>query len=254
MMIPRQKKQFLFFDEFVQTFSLNAIRWTILVNYLLALAIFVSFNVYDYKVKKILYEQNNNTTQCIPYGYDCTLQIFGDFCWYTYAVFFSLTLLCTYYIIFRFSWKWQHLIPLFIFDIILTCINIPFNYPYLTKQVMGPDYTIISCNIELSDSWIYNFCSFFKILFKLAWSSLFVWFIKYLIYLLFILIIASKRIYRFLKLWIVYQYQYRKGLFLTWLKERKEKTRKNNEVTPKNVNFKDNVINNDVNDVKVVII
>ncbi|CAG8470894.1 10595_t:CDS:2, partial [Dentiscutata heterogama] len=94
---------------------------------------------------------------------------------------------------------------------------------------MGPDNIIISCIDEFLDSWKYNWCSLHQKLIVLAWSSL------------------------FLKLWTVYQYQYRKGLFLTWLKERKEKIRKKNEVAPYNMNSKNDVINNDVKEIKIVI-
>ncbi|CAG8449146.1 1752_t:CDS:2 [Gigaspora rosea] len=80
--------------------------------------------------------------------------------------------------------------------------SIPLVYPYLKDQVIGPDNRIIQCDqIYSSGSSQDQWCAYHQRL------------------------ILCKRGYKISKLWVVYQYQYRKGLFLTWLKEQKEKSR-----------------------------
>ncbi|RIB11629.1 hypothetical protein C2G38_2202931 [Gigaspora rosea] len=69
--------------------------------------------------------------------------------------------------------------------------SIPLAYPYLNDQIIGPDYRIIQCNqIDSLGSWLDQWCAYHQRL-------------------------LCKRGYKISKLWVVYQYQYRKGLFLT---------------------------------------
>ncbi|CAG8767462.1 7224_t:CDS:2 [Dentiscutata erythropus] len=102
----------------------------------------------------------------------------------------------------------------------LTCFDIVPTFPYLKDQIVGPDHQIISCNrIEVLDSWLNDW------------------------------LILGKRVYRILSLWIAYQYQYRKGLFLTWLEKRKEKSMQQSKVVNDNKNIKEDTTNN----VKIVV-
>ncbi|CAG8709712.1 10103_t:CDS:2 [Dentiscutata erythropus] len=176
-MIPRQSRKISFYEEYVQTISVEFHKWMLIINYTLVLVIFVIFFSFDYKADAILKEQNNlknNTDLYGKYGYD------------------SLG----------------------------ACIGIPLSFPYLKDQIVGPDHQIISCDhIEVLDSWLNDWCTFYK------------------------LPILSKRVYRILKLWTTYQYQYRKGLFLTWLEKRKEKSMQQNDKSVKEVT---------TNDIKIV--
>ncbi|CAG8485783.1 26407_t:CDS:2 [Dentiscutata erythropus] len=105
----------------------------------------------------------------------------------------------------------------------LTCFYMVPTIPYLKDQIVGPDHQIISCNhIEVLDSWLNDWCTFHKL---------------------------RKRVYRILSLWIVYQYQYRKGLFLTWLEKRKEKSKQSSKIVADNKNIKEDTTNN----VKIVV-
>ncbi|CAG8784815.1 18889_t:CDS:2, partial [Dentiscutata erythropus] len=86
------------------------------------------------------------------------------------------------------------------------CIGIPLSFPYLKDQIVGPDHQIISCDhIEGLNS--------------------------------------CKGVYRILKLWTTYQYQYIKGLFLTWLEKLKEKSMQQNDKSVKE---------DTINDIKIV--
>ncbi|CAG8840821.1 32895_t:CDS:2, partial [Gigaspora margarita] len=105
--------------------------------------------------------------------------------------------------------------------------SIPLAYPYLKDQNIGPDYRIIQCDhIDSLGSW------------QDQWS----------IALLIVLVVLCKRSYRISKLLVVYQYQYRKGLFLAWLKEQKKKKSRQQQiesVTAKNV--KSDLVNKEIN-------
>ncbi|CAG8832493.1 35670_t:CDS:2, partial [Racocetra persica] len=94
-------------------------------------------------------------------------------------------------------------------------LNIPFTFPYLEDKIMGPVYQIISCN----QSEPFN-----------SWN---------------IQLFLSKRINDFLILWTVYLYQYRKELCLTWLNERKERLKLQNEISSEE--SKDSIRNNILN-------
>ncbi|KAF0554331.1 hypothetical protein F8M41_019411 [Gigaspora margarita] len=93
----------------------------------------------------------------------------------------------------------------FMFNILGAVFSIPPTYPYLNEQIVGPDYQIIQCKqIDSLGSW-------------------------------------QDRGYRISKLWVVYQYQYKKGLFLTWLKEQKEKSKQH--IKPTNIqNVKSDIV------------
>ncbi|CAG8512675.1 3649_t:CDS:2 [Gigaspora margarita] len=108
--------------------------------------------------------------------------------------------------------------------------SIPPTYPYLKDQIIGPDYRIIQCDrIDSLSSWQDQWCTYHQHLF------------------------LCKRSYRISKLWVVYQYQYRKGLFLKWLKNQIRKSRQHIEPeTTKNV--KSDMVNKEINKVEVVII
>ncbi|CAG8852658.1 12914_t:CDS:1, partial [Gigaspora margarita] len=49
-------------------------------------------------------------------------------------------------------------------------------------------------------------------------------------------------------LWTTYQYQYRKGLFITWLEKRKEKSMQQNEIVTDNKSVKEDT----TNEIKIV--
>ncbi|CAG8844421.1 28902_t:CDS:2, partial [Gigaspora margarita] len=101
---------------------------------------------------------------------------------------------------------------------------IPLAFPYIKDQIIGPDHKIMSCNnIENLDSWLKDWCTFHK--HRIILSC-----------------------YRFLKLWTIYQYQYRKGLFLTWLENRKEKSMQQNEIVNDNKSAKEDT----TNEIKIV--
>ncbi|CAG8814271.1 955_t:CDS:2 [Gigaspora margarita] len=103
--------------------------------------------------------------------------------------------------------------------------SIPLVYPYLKDQVIGPDNRIIQCDQNYSsgssqDQW----CAYHQIRYKIS------------------------------KLWVVYQYQYRKGLFLTWLKEQKENSRQQHIESATINNVKNDKVNKEINIVEMVII
>ncbi|KAF0554320.1 hypothetical protein F8M41_019402 [Gigaspora margarita] len=138
--------------------------------------------------------------------------------------------------------------------------SIPLAYPYLKDQIIGPDYRIIQCDhIDSLSSWQDQWCAHHQRRIILSWLLIFVWLITFFIYLaialLIVLVVLCKRSYRISKLWVVYQYQYRKGLFLAWLKEQKKKNSRQQQiesVTAKNV--KSDLVNKEINIVEVVTI
>ncbi|CAG8585658.1 26157_t:CDS:2 [Gigaspora margarita] len=138
-------------------------------------------------------------------------------------------------------------------------LSIPIAYPYLKDQIIGPDYRIIQCDqIDSLGSWQDQWCAHHQRRIILSWLLIFVWFTTFFIYLaitlLIVLVVLCKRAYRISKLWIVYQYQYRKGLFLTWLKEQKDKSRQQ-QIDPVSAeNVKSDLVNKEINIVEVVTI
>ncbi|CAG8699847.1 15075_t:CDS:2 [Dentiscutata erythropus] len=105
--------------------------------------------------------------------------------------------------------------------------SITLAYPYLKDQIVGPGYQIIQCDyIDSSGPWQDHWCVFHKRL-------------------------LCKRAYRISKLWLVYQYQYRKGL---WLKKQKEKSNQQNELATDNKNDKSDIVDNKISTVEVVTI
>ncbi|CAG8713798.1 10693_t:CDS:2 [Dentiscutata heterogama] len=75
-------------------------------------------------------------------------------------------------------------------------------------------------------------------------SGLFVSYISLFIFSVDICAVLCKRVYRILSLWIVYQYQYKKGLFLAWLEKRKEKLMQQNKIVINNKNIKEDATDN----------
>ncbi|KAF0516127.1 hypothetical protein F8M41_017144 [Gigaspora margarita] len=242
-MIPRQSRQISFYDEYVQTVPVDIHRWMLGITYIFATAIYMTFCTYDYnKSNAILEKQSrleNNTDLNGIYGNDSKLYdavVFSDFfyCFYIFSVAFACGFCC------RGRERHCDFCSIFMLNILGACISIPHAFPYLKDQIVGPDHQIISCNhIENLDSWLNDWCTFHKHRIILSWSLIFVWFITYPIYLFIILVILGKRVYRILKLWTIYQYQYRKGLFLTWLENRKEKSMQQNEIVTDNKSVKE---------------
>ncbi|CAG8767316.1 44252_t:CDS:2, partial [Gigaspora margarita] len=184
-----------------------------------------------FSADKILSEnQNENMTELYgSYGYNHDLASFG-------SVATGYCILFCAIIFFSICCKDDddcNIICGFMLNIPGAIFSIPLAYPYLKDQIIGPDYRIIQCDqIDSLGSW------------QDQWS----------IALLIVLVVLCKRSYRISKLWVVYQYQYKKGLFLTWLKEQKEKSRQQQiePVTAKNV--KSDMVNKEINIVEVVTI
>ncbi|RIB23985.1 hypothetical protein C2G38_2242311 [Gigaspora rosea] len=147
------------------------------------------------------------------YGYSYDMSFFG-------TVAYSLLLFCLYTIYFcecdsRCG---------FIVNILGAVFSIPLVYPYLKDQIIGPDYRIIQCDkIDSLGSWQDQWCSHHQ---RLS--------------------------YKISKLWVIYQYQYRKGLFLTWLKEQKEKSRQQQIEPATAKNVKNDMVNKEINTVEIV--
>ncbi|RIB26722.1 hypothetical protein C2G38_195890 [Gigaspora rosea] len=263
MLIPRQPRQPSIYDV-SRSVICQFNPWIQSINYILALAIFVTYSFYDFKANSILNDENqksNINDLHSKYGYDFTLELIGWVCWSIYSITLLMSMVsrCIYY---RLPWRLKPLILVFICDILTACLNIPFTFPYLKDKIIGPGYQIISCNRkEPTISWKFHWCALHEKLVVLAWLSIFVWFLAYLFYIFIVLIVISERIYNFLRLWFIYQYQYRKGLFLTWLKERKEKRLKlQNHIIPDKSkdSIKSNNSNNEnhsknINDIKIVV-
>ncbi|RIB23982.1 hypothetical protein C2G38_2169822 [Gigaspora rosea] len=108
-----------------------------------------------------------------------------------------------------------------------TIFSIPIVYPYLKDQIIGPDYRIIQCEqIDSLGSWQDQWCANHqRPLCKVG--------------------------YKISKLWVIYQYQYRKGLFLTWQKEQKEKSRQQQVEPATAKNVKSDIVNKEINIVEV---
>ncbi|KAF0554341.1 hypothetical protein F8M41_019418 [Gigaspora margarita] len=133
--------------------------------------------------------------------------------------------------------------------------SIPLAYPYLKNQITGPDYRIIQCGqIDSLGSWQDQWCAYHQRRIILSWLLIFVRFSAFFIYLsIALLVVLCNRSYRISKLWIIYQFQYRKGLFLEWLKKQEKKANQHTDPeTTKNV--KSDIVNNEINKVEVVTI
>ncbi|RIB23984.1 hypothetical protein C2G38_2169824 [Gigaspora rosea] len=114
----------------------------------------------------------------------------------------------------------------FMLNIPGAAFSIPLVYPYLKDQIIGPDYRIIQCDqIDSLGSWQDQWCAHHQ-----------------------------RLCFRISKLWVIYQYQYRKGLFLTWLKEQKEKLRQQQVEPGTAKNVKSDMVNKEINIVEVVTI
>ncbi|CAG8644372.1 24682_t:CDS:2, partial [Gigaspora rosea] len=102
--------------------------------------------------------------------------------------------------------------------------SIPLVYPYLKDQIIGPDYRIIQCDqIDSLGSWQDQWCAHHQRRIILSWLLIFVWFTT-------------------------------KGLFLTWLKEQKEKLRQQQVEPGTAKNVKSDMVNKEINIVEVVTI
>ncbi|RIB21026.1 hypothetical protein C2G38_2177762 [Gigaspora rosea] len=246
-MIPRQPRQISFNDELTQTLEkvpppgiLVLLIYTLLVFTTLTLLYF-----YDIESNYILFYNQNVNNQDINY--------FG-----LIIAYLTCSLMALFYPIFEyFKYKKRYGI---IFNILGAGFSIPLVYPYLKDQVIGPDNRIIQCDqIYSSGSSQDQWCAYHQRRIILSWLLIFVWFTKFFIYsllipLLIVLVILCKRGYKISKLWVVYQYQYRKGLFLTWLKEQKEKSRQQHIESVTINNVKNDKANKEINIVEIVII
>ncbi|CAG8523658.1 8870_t:CDS:2 [Cetraspora pellucida] len=200
-MIPCQKKRLSFYEN-AQKAIIKQNPWIKFINVIFAIIIFILFTAYDFEAIGVLNEQDDNaigTNQRLRYNNNHGLEILGWCCWSIY-----LHVLCFYIIRFVMSppWKntenfyyiklgkWRTLLKFLIIDIILSCLNIPLSYPYLKEQ-------ITSCDIESLNSSEYQWCT---------------------------LLILCEQAYRILKLWVSYQYQYIKGLYLKNHKGMKQKS------------------------------
>ncbi|CAG8622359.1 19330_t:CDS:2, partial [Gigaspora rosea] len=179
---------------------------------------------------------------------------------YLFCYSFCFLMVLNFYIFleFRECWVGWGVVCGFMFNILGSIYSTPLAHPYLKDQIIGPDYRIIQCGqIDSLGSWQDQWCTYHQHRIILSWLFIFVWlmplFIYFSISLLIALLILCKRRYRISKLWVVYQYQYKKGLFLEWLKEQKKKSRQRIEPeTTKNV--KSNMVNKEINKVEVVIV
>ncbi|CAG8691488.1 19754_t:CDS:2 [Dentiscutata erythropus] len=231
-MIPSQQRRLTFYED-AQKVIIKQNPWIKFINVILALIIFILFTAYDFNAIGVLNKESEklvNSSQRLKYNDNHGLEIIGWCCWSIY-----LHVLCFYIIRFFISppWKntenfyyvkpgkWRTLIKFLLIDILLSCLNIPLSYPYLKES-------ITSCNIESLDSAEYEWCTIRTKLVILAWLSIFIWFLVYLIYLTLIFVILCEKVYVILKSWVIYQYQYMKGLYLIWI--RKEKLKKQSEI------------------------
>ncbi|RIB20392.1 hypothetical protein C2G38_1197060 [Gigaspora rosea] len=216
MILPRRARQPSFYDEYIQKLKTIKFIYIRSLVYIFALLIFSFHVVSDSVVHNIL---KDHTVYKYNYGLERAKHVFRVLylCMLVCQACHLITFWC-----YRREWCLTYYIWILIYDISSVCQNIIISLQYLRDQILGNDYPI-SCNTEPLDSWTLKFCSQYKYLIILSWLSLFVWFIEHLICLLIALVILGRRIHENLKLWIVYQYQYKKGLLLTYLKERKEK-------------------------------
>ncbi|RIB11632.1 hypothetical protein C2G38_94257 [Gigaspora rosea] len=255
-MIPRQSRQISFCEEFER--ALEKVpptpgRLALIINNIIVTIILTMFLIDDYSANHILLSnQNVNETRLYgKYGYSYDMDALG-----TAAIVLCIYLCVMIYVVA--CDKRCYVGCGFTVKITGAVLSIPLAYPYLKDQIVGPDYQIIQCDqIDYLGSWQDQWCTYHQRRIILSWLLIFVWFAALFIYLFILLWIAlvvlCKRSYRFSKLWVVYQYQYRKGLFLTWLKERKEKSKQ--QTKPAIIkNVKSDIINKEINIVEVVTI
>ncbi|KAF0554342.1 hypothetical protein F8M41_019419 [Gigaspora margarita] len=255
-MIPRLSRQISFCEEFDRTLEKvppTPGRLALIINNILVTITLTMFLIDDFSANHILSSnQNVNDTKLYgKYGYNYDMDIFGT----------AAIVLCIYFCVMIYvaaCHKSCYVGCGFTAKIAGAVFSIPLTYPYLKDQIVGPDYKIIQCDqIDYLGSWQDHWCTYHQRRIILSWLLLFVWFAAFFIYLFIslwiALVVLCKRSYRILKLWVVYQYQYRKGLFLTWLKEQKEKSRQ--QTKPAIIkNVKSDTINKDVDIVEVVTI
>ncbi|CAG8628984.1 3240_t:CDS:2, partial [Dentiscutata heterogama] len=110
--------------------------------------------------------------------------------------------------------RWRTLIKFLLIDIILSCLNIPLSFPYLKEP-------ITSCNIESLDSSEYEWCN---------------------------ILILCEKVYVILKSWVIYQYQYIKGLYLIWIRKEKLKRQSETEIEESKDLISKNVEDSDGNE------
>ncbi|RIB23980.1 hypothetical protein C2G38_760417 [Gigaspora rosea] len=222
-MIPRQTRQISFSDEFTQTLEKVPPPGILVlaINFLLVYITLTIFYVYSLVSNHVLLHKK-------------------DMNYFDFIAYFICIVMVYFLSVFEYL-KYEERYGI-IFNILGACFSIPLVYPYLKDQIIGPDNRIIQCyKIDSLGSWQDQWCAYHQLRIILSWLLIFVWFTIFFIYsffipLLILLIILCKRGYRISKLWVIYQYQYRKGLFLTWLKEQKEKSGQHIELsTIKNV-------------------
>ncbi|KAF0332983.1 hypothetical protein F8M41_017814 [Gigaspora margarita] len=197
-MIPSQQRRLTFY-EYAQKVTIKKNPWIKFINVILALIIFILFTAYDFKAIGILNTQNDeliNTSLRLKYNNNHPP-------WKNTEKFYYVK-----------PGKLRTLIKFLIIDIILSCLNIPLSYPYLKEP-------ITSCNIESLDSSEYEWCIIRVKLVILAWLSIFIWFM----------------------FWVIYKYQHIKGLYLRW--KRKEKLKKQSELE---IEESKDLISNDFHD------
>ncbi|KAF0554323.1 hypothetical protein F8M41_019405 [Gigaspora margarita] len=271
-MIPRQSRQISFCEEFDRTLEKVPTpgRLILIINNILVTITLLFFLIDDSSAGSILSSnQNENMTELYgKYGYNHDMASFG-FVATGYCIVFCAFI---YLSVCGASYKGSCIDNEgrdecegcnvgcgFALNIPGAILSIPIAYPYLKDQIIGPDYRIIQCDqIDSLGSWQDQWCAHHQRRIILSWLLIFVWFTTFYIYLaitlLIVLVVLCKRAYRISKLWVVYQYQYRKGLFLTWLKEQKDKSRQQ-QIDPVSAeNVKSDLVNKEINIVEVVTI
>ncbi|KAF0554322.1 hypothetical protein F8M41_019404 [Gigaspora margarita] len=260
-MIPRQSRQISFCNEFDRTTQIIPTpgRFALIINNILVTITLLFFLINDFSADKILSEDPNVNQTILSYGkygYNHDMASFGSV-----AIGYSI-LVCAF-IYFSVCCCQDdddcNIICGFMLNILGVVFSIPLAYPYLKDQIIGPDYRIIQCDqIDSLGSWQDQWCTHHQRRIILSWLLIFVWFARFFVYLsiivLIILVVLCKVSYRISKLWVIYQYQYRKGLFLTWLKEQKEKSRQQHIEPTTTKNVKSDMVNKEINIVEVVTI
>ncbi|RIB14723.1 hypothetical protein C2G38_1633402 [Gigaspora rosea] len=265
-MIPRQSRQISFCEEFHRTLEKVPTPWRLMliINDILVTITLFFFVIDDSSADDILSRnQNENMTKLYgKYGYNQDMDSHGFLATGNCILFCMIIYLLVFFASFKDldSGDYCFLVGCgFVLNILGASFSILIAYPYLKDQIIGPDYRIIQCDqIDSLGSWQDQWCAHHQRRIILSWLLIFVWFTMYFIYLattlLIVLVVLCKRGYRISKLWVIYQYQYRKGLFLAWLKEQKEKSGQQQiePVTAKNV--KSDIVNKEIIIVEVVTI
>ncbi|KAF0554324.1 hypothetical protein F8M41_019406 [Gigaspora margarita] len=262
-MIPRQSRQISFCEEFHRTLEKVPTlgRLMLIINNILVTITLFFFVIDDSSADDILTSnQNENMTKLNgKYGYNQAIDSSATGYCIMFCVIVYLLVCVSCFKEGRGEFDGFYVGCGFVLNILGASFSIPIAYPYLKDQIIGPDYRIIQCDqIDYLGSWQDQWCAHHQRRIILSWLLIFVRFTMYFIYLaitlLIVLVVLCKRGYRISKLWVIYQYQYRKGLFLTWLKEQKEKSGQQQiePVTAKNA--KSDIVNKEINIVEVVTI